>query len=70
MKQRICFVAGTKGGVGKTFAACQMVAAAEELELSVAAFDSDTENSTLKNMLPGQTEFLDDTKDEIGRAHV
>lgn len=64
MKPRICFVAGTKGGVGKTFAACQMVAAAGELGLSVAAFDSDSENSTLKNMLPGQTEFLDDTKDD------
>ena len=63
MKPRICFVAGTKGGVGKTFAACQMVAAAEELGLSVAAFDSDTENSTLKNMLE-QAEFLDDTNDD------
>lgn len=64
MKTRICFVAGTKGGVGKTFAACQMVAAAEELGLSITAFDSDTENSTLKSMLPGQAEFLDDTNDD------
>ena len=64
MKPHICFIAGTKGGVGKSFAACQMVAAAEDLGLSAAAFDSDTENSTLKNLLPGKTEFLDDANDD------
>ena len=64
MKPHICFIAGTKGGVGKSFAACQLVAAAEELGLSVTAFDSDTENSTLKNLLPGKTEFLDDAHDD------
>ena len=64
MKPHICFIAGTKGGVGKSFAACQLVAAAEDLEWSVAAFDSDTENSTLKTLLPGKTEFLDDANDD------
>ena len=64
MKPHICFIAGTKGGVGKSFAACQMVAAAEELGLSVSAFDSDTENSTLKNLLGGTAEYLDDAKDD------
>ena len=64
MKPHICFIAGTKGGVGKSFAACQMVGAAEDLGMSVAAFDSDAENSTLKTLLPGKTEFLDDTNDD------
>ena len=40
MKPHICFIAGTKGGIGKSFAACQMAAAAEELGLTYAAFDS------------------------------
>ena len=64
MKPHICFVAGTKGGVGKSFAACQLVAAAEDLGMTVTAFDSDTENSTLKNLLPGKTKFLDDTNND------
>ena len=33
MKPHICFIAGTKGGVGKSFAACHLVAAAEDLGL-------------------------------------
>ena len=64
MKPHVLFVAGTKGGVGKSFAACQLVAAAEDLGMSVTAFDSDTENSTLKNLLPGKTKFLDDTNND------
>ena len=64
MKPHICFIAGTKGGVGKSFAACHLVAAAEDLGLSVAAFDSDTENQTLKNLLKTRVDYLDDTDDD------
>ena len=64
MKPHICFIAGTKGGIGKSFAACQMAAAAEELGLTYAAFDSDTENSTLKKLLKDKAEFLDDAKED------
>ena len=64
MKPHICFFAGTKGGVGKSFAACQLVSAAEDLGLSVGVFDSDSENSTLKNILKEKVEFLDDAKED------
>ena len=64
MKPHICFIAGTKGGVGKSFAACHLVEAAEDLGLTVAAFDSDTENQTLKNLLKTRVDYLDDTDDD------
>ena len=64
MKPHICFFAGTKGGVGKSFAACQLVAAAEDLGLTVGVFDSDSENSTLKNLLKEKADFLDDVRED------
>ena len=64
MKTRLCFIAGTKGGVGKSFAACNLLAAAEDLAMTAAVFDSDSENATLINLLGKKAEFLDDAKED------
>lgn len=58
----IIFIAGTKGGVGKSTLAQYLYSAATELAIDVNLYDSDSENKTLVSLIDSVV-FLDDTND-------
>lgn len=64
MKRLVIFVAGTKGGVGKSFAAIALAGAAADLKLSYIVYDTDNENRTVSELLKDHTEFLDETSEK------
>jgi len=64
MKKKMCiFIAGTKGGVGKSFFAMQAASAALDLGLTLRVYDSDTENHTVQSFLGKKAIFLDDSNE-------
>ncbi|MBR2440261.1 MAG: hypothetical protein IKB25_08715, partial [Lentisphaeria bacterium] len=60
MQKLLIFIAGTKGGVGKSFAAMMMASAALDLELPVLIYDTDNENRTVSTMMKEYSFFLDE----------
>lgn len=60
MRRIVIYIAGTKGGVGKSFAAIMLAGAAMDLELPYLVFDTDSENRTVSELLKENTEFLDE----------
>ncbi len=63
MRRIVIYIAGTKGGVGKSFAAIMLAGAAMDLELPYLVFDTDSENRTVSELLKGNTEFLDELQE-------
>jgi hypothetical protein len=64
MKPMLIFIAGTKGGVGKSFTAIMLAGAAMDLGLSLTVYDTDNENRTLGVLMPEQSTFLDETSEQ------
>ncbi len=58
MKRMLFFVAGTKGGVGKSFFCTMFAGAAMDLNLSVRLYDTDEENQTLTTLMRKDCIFL------------
>ncbi len=63
MRRMLIFMAGTKGGVGKSFASAMLAGAAEDLGLSLTVYDTDNENRTLATLMKEHCRFLDDQKE-------
>ena len=70
MKQTLIFVAGTKGGVGKSFAAMMLASAALDLELPVLIYDTDDENRTVSTMMKEHSLFLDEASEQYPLDNV
>ena len=70
MKQTLIFVAGTKGGVGKSFAAMMLASAALDLELPVLLYDTDDENRTVSTMMKAHSLFLDEAREQYPLDNV
>ena len=64
MQKLLVFIAGTKGGVGKSFAAMMMASAALDLELPVLIYDTDNENRTVSTMMKEYSLFLDEASEQ------
>ena len=64
MHKLLIFIAGTKGGVGKSFAAMMMASAALDLELPVLIYDTDNENRTVSTMMKEYSFFLDEASEQ------
>ncbi len=64
MKPMLIFIAGTKGGVGKSFTSIMLAGAAMDLGLSLTVYDTDNENRTLGVLMPEQSTFLDETREQ------
>jgi len=64
MKSKLIFIAGTKGGVGKSFASVMLSGAAMDLELSLTVYDTDNENRTICELMPNQSTFLDELQEQ------
>ena len=64
ISKSIYFVAGTKGGVGKSTFAIFLANAAEDLQKKFIVYDSDSENKTLCTFLPDSAVFLDDSNND------
>ena len=63
MRRMLIFIAGTKGGVGKSFASAMLAGAAEDLGLSLTVYDTDNENRTLTTLMKTHCRFLDEQKE-------
>ena len=63
MRRMLIFIAGTKGGVGKSFASAMLAGAAEDLGLSLTVYDTDNENRTLATLMKEHCRFLDEQKE-------
>lgn len=63
MRRMLIFIAGTKGGVGKSFASAMLAGAAEDLGLSLTVYDTDNENRTLATLMKTHCRFLDERKE-------
>ena len=60
MRRMLIFIAGTKGGVGKSFASVMLAGAALDLGLSLRMYDTDNENRTLSTLMKTNCRFLDE----------
>lgn len=60
MRKMLIFIAGTKGGVGKSFASLMLASAAMDLELPLTVYDTDNENRTVSELLGEHCQFLDE----------
>lgn len=70
MRRILIFIAGTKGGVGKSFATIMLAGAARDMALPLKVFDTDNENRTVYELLKEDTEFLDETTDQYPLDNV
>lgn len=64
MRRILIFIAGTKGGVGKSFTTIMLAGAAKDLALPLRIFDTDNENQTVFELLKGEADFLDEIADQ------
>ena len=64
MRRNLIFIAGTKGGVGKSFAAMQMASAALDLDLPVLIYDTDNENRTVSTLMKENSLFLNEASEQ------
>ena len=64
MRRMLIFIAGTKGGVGKSFASAMLAGAAEDLGLSLTVYDTGNENRRLVTLMKEHCRFLDVQKEK------
>lgn len=63
-EKKLFFIAGTKGGIGKTTFAIYLANAAEDCGKKVKVYDSDSENKTLVNLMKNAV-YLDDSDEDF-----
>lgn len=63
-EKKLFFIAGTKGGIGKTTCAIYLANAAEDCGKKVKVYDSDSENKTLVNLMKNAV-YLDDSDEDF-----
>ena len=59
----LVFTAGTKGGVGKSFASIMLASAALDLNLPIQVYDTDNENNTISVLLKENVVQIDELSD-------